>query len=208
MLITYGLIAITVLISFYAWKKDTVMRDLILNPYFIQKQGQYYRLITSGFIHQDHMHLLMNMISLYFFGSAIEGLFHVIFGTTGYVYYICLYLLGIVISDIPTYLKHRNNPNYNALGASGGVAAIIFAFILFLPLENICFYYVLCMPGFILGTAYIVYSYYQGRKANDHINHDAHLYGALFGFLFCIAIYPPVIGRFFEQIMSFVDKYI
>jgi membrane associated rhomboid family serine protease len=208
MLITYGLIAFTVFISFYAWKKESVIRDLIMNPYVVKRHQQYYRFLSSGFIHQDHMHLLMNMISLYFFGSAIEGLFRAYFGTTGSVYYICLYILGIVVSDIPTYFKHWNNPSYNALGASGGVAAIIFAFILFLPLEKICLYFALCFPGFILGTAYIIYSYYQGRKANDNINHDAHLYGALFGLLFCIAIHPPVIVHFFEQIAAFVGEYI
>lgn len=208
MIITYALIGITVLISFYAWEKESMIRDLIMNPYVVKKQQQYYRFITSGFIHQDHIHLIMNMISLYFFGSAIEQLFRAYFGTTGSVYYVVLYLLGIVVSDIPTYFKHRNNPHYNALGASGGVSAVIFAFILFLPLEDICLYYVLCFPGFILGTAYIVYSYYQGKKANDNINHDAHLYGALFGMVFCIAIDPSVIARFFEQIASFVGKFV
>lgn len=208
MIITYCLIGFTVVISFYAWKNESVIRDMIMNPYLVRTKQQYFRFVTSGFIHQDHMHLLMNMISLYFFGGAMETVFKMYFGSKGNLYFICLYLLGIVVSDIPTYFKHRNNPHYGALGASGGVSSVIFAFILFLPLEKICLYYALCFPGFIMGTAYIVYSYYQGRKANDHINHDAHLYGALFGLVFCIAIHPPVLPHFVEQISGFISKYI
>lgn len=178
------------------------MRGFMMNPYMISSRKQYYRFLTSGFIHKDHMHLLMNMFSFYFFGGAIELVFKILFGDVGGFYFIFLYLCSIVVSDMPTFLKHRNDPGYNSLGASGGVAAVIFAFIILLPLEKICLYYALCMPGFILGTLYLVYSYYQGRKGNDGINHDAHLYGALFGLLFCILLYPDSVPNFIRQVMS------
>jgi membrane associated rhomboid family serine protease len=110
--------------------------------------------------------------------------------------------MAIVVSDLPSYFKKKNDPRYNSLGASGGVAAIIFAFIAFKPVQDICLFVAICLPGFILGTAYILYSYYQGKKANDNINHDAHLYGAAFGFIFCILMYPPAITNFFRQIMN------
>jgi membrane associated rhomboid family serine protease len=142
------------------------------------------------------------MFSLYFFGMAMETVFTSLFGMLGYVYYIALYILGIVVSDIPTFFKQRNNPHYNALGASGGVASVIFAFIIFLPLENICIFIALCLPGFIMGTAYLIFSWYQGKKDGDNINHDAHLYGALFGLVFSIVVYPPVVKGFFEQIVQ------
>jgi len=142
------------------------------------------------------------MISLYFFGGVIEQVFKSLFGDVGGLYFILLYLFAIVFSDLPTFLKHRNNPGYNSLGASGGVSAVIFAFIILLPLEKICLYYAFCMPGFILGTLYVIFSYYQGRKANDGINHDAHLYGALFGMIFCIVLYPEAVRNFIQQVMS------
>ncbi len=198
--ITYVLIGITVLVSFSGYNNPTLIRQLIMNPYQISRQHQYYRFITSGFIHQDHMHLLFNMISLFFFGVAVEQVFASVFDSLGTMYFLILYLVGIVVSDIPTYFKHRNHPQYNALGASGGTSAVIFAFIIFLPLQDICLYYVFCFPGFILGTAYLIFSWYQGRKANDNINHDAHLYGALFGLVFCAVLYPPCIPNFFVQI--------
>ena len=202
MSITYIIIGITVLLSFYSFNNQTVLARLMMNPYQISTRKEYYRFITSGFIHKDHMHLLLNMITLYFFGGVIERVFEAVFGALGGIYFIVLYVMAIVVSDIPTFIKHKNNPGYNSLGASGGVAAVIFASIIFLPLNNICLYFALCMPGFILGTAYLIFSFYMGRKSNDGINHDAHLYGALFGFLFCAVLYPASIPRFIEQVLS------
>lgn len=201
MYLTYILMGITIIVSLFAFNNQKLLGDLILNPYTVNHRRQYYRFVTSGFIHNDHMHLIFNMFSFYFFGTAVEMVFAVIFGKMlGGVYFLALYIFAIVASDIPSYIKHRHNPRYNSLGASGGVAAVIFAFILFMPLEKICIYIALCFPGFILGTAYVVFSWYQGRKANDNINHDAHLYGALFGFLFCAILYPRSLPYFVEQI--------
>lgn len=198
--ITYVIMGITILTSFYSFNRGDVLYRFMMNPYQINNRKQYYRFITSGFIHNDHMHLLMNMFSLYFFGRAVEVVFAARFGAAGNFYFVALYLLAIVVSDIPTFLKHRNNPGYNALGASGGVSAVIFAFIIFRPLDDICLYFALCMPGFILGTAYLIYSYLSGRNSKDNINHDAHLFGALFGLIFCVILYPPSIGEFFQQV--------
>lgn len=198
--ITLILIIATVGISLYAMNQSAVLFGFMMNPYMITQRGQYYRLVTSGFIHKDHMHLLFNMFSFYFFGTQLEYIFQYIFGDTmGSVYFILLYILGIVISDIPTLIKHRNNHGYNSLGASGAVSAVIFACILFQPLQDICLYAVLCFPGFILGTLYLIYSYISAKKSRDGINHDAHLYGALFGILFCIVLYPDSIRIFIEQ---------
>jgi len=185
-----------------AFNRPAMLSEFMMNPYNVKTKGQYYRFITSGFIHQDHMHLIMNMFSLYFFGLVIETIFGMIFGGWGAVYYILLYLMAIVVSDLPSFFKHKSNPRYNSLGASGGVSAVIFASIVFQPTQDICLFIKICLPGFILGTAYIIYSYFQGKKANDNINHDAHLYGAAFGFIFCVIIYPPSIPNFFKEIMS------
>jgi membrane associated rhomboid family serine protease len=180
---------------------------LMMNPFAIYHRHQYYRFLTSGFIHRDHMHLLLNMVSFYFLGSLVERVFTGIFGNTiGIIYYLLLYLIAIVVSDMPTYFKQKNNPGYNSLGASGGVAAVVFAFILLEPMQYICLYFAICMPGFILGTLYLLYSYYQGRKSNDNINHDAHLFGALFGLVFCVVMYPAAIGNFVRQVSEWISS--
>lgn len=173
----------------------------MMNPYNIKHNRQYERFLTSGFIHLHFTHLLLNMMSFFFLGTAVERVFVVLFGPTkGGVYFVLLYLLGIIVSDLPTYFKQKDNPGYNSLGASGGVAAVVFAFIILQPMQYLCLFLALCMPGFILGLLYIIYSYYQGRRSKDNINHDAHLYGALFGLLFCIVVYPNSIPHFFQQV--------
>jgi membrane associated rhomboid family serine protease len=193
---------ITVATSFLAWNQPNLFSQLMMNPYAISHRNQYYRFITSGLIHKDHMHLLFNMFSFFFFGLAIERVFREVYSDLGGIYFIILYVIAIVVSDLPTYFKNKNNPGYNSLGASGAVSAIIFAYIIFQPLQSICLYIALCMPGFIMGLLYIGFSYYQGRKANDNINHDAHLYGALFGLLFCIVTFPASIPQFIDQIRN------
>lgn len=172
----------------------------MMNPYRIEKHHEYYRFITSGLIHANFSHLLWNMFSLYFFGTVVEQYFSYIFKGPGPYFLIIFYILAVIVSDLPTYFKNRHNPAYNSLGASGGVAAVIFASVIFQPVELICFYFVICIPGFILATGYLMWSYYHGRKSNDNINHDAHLYGALFGFLFCAVLHPSSIPYFIEQI--------
>lgn len=200
MSITVILICITVAVSFYAFNKPALLQKLMMNPYLIKKEGQYYRFISSGFIHKDHTHLLWNMFSFYFFGTAVEQNFSAVFGEAGIYYFIVLYLSAIIISDIPTYLKERNNTDYNSLGASGGIGSVIFVFIILQPLQSICLYFALCMPGFVFGVGYMAYTYYQGRKSKDNINHDAHLYGALYGLLFCAIVYPTSLQLFYEKV--------
>ena len=201
--ITVWLIAITVIVSWYAFEKKEVTRKLIMNPYKVAVHHEYYRFITSGLLHADFSHLLWNMLSFYFFGTVVEQYFDLYFGMKGPYYFVAFYIVAIIVSDIPSYFKHRHHPAYNSLGASGGVAAIIFASIVFQPTQKICVYFIFCFPGFILGTAYVIWSYYKGRKANDNINHEAHLYGALFGILFCLVMIPSAILPFIEQLSQF-----
>ena len=202
--ITQVFVGITVLISFYAFSRPLIQARLMMNPFSIRTKGQYERFLTSGFIHKDHLHLILNMFSFYFLGSSVERDFSILFGASGPAYFIALYLLVIIVSDLPTYFKQKENPAYNSLGASGGVAAVVFAFIILQPMQYLCIFIGLCMPGFILGSLYIAYSYFQGRRSGDNINHDAHLYGSLFGLLFCIIIYPASIISFYDQISQWI----
>lgn len=198
--ITTGIIGITVIASWYALSKPDLLKKFMMNPYRIEKHHEYYRFITSGLVHADLSHLLWNMFSFYFFGRVVEQYFSYIFERKGSYYLVIFYFLAVVVSDLPTYFKNRNNPSYNSLGASGGVSAVIFASVLFQPLDKICFYFVICLPGFILAIGYLMWSYYNGKKSHDNINHDAHLYGALFGFVFCAILHPASIPNFIEQL--------
>ena len=202
--ITNLLILVTAGLSLYALNNEAVMDKWIMNPYNVNRKKEYYRFITSGFIHADYMHLIFNMFTFYYFGNMVERVYEAIYGRMGDILYILLYVAGIIVSDIPTYLKNKNNSYYNSLGASGGVSAILFAGILFDPLAKM---YLMFIPipirAFIFGAIYLIYTYTQSKRGRDGINHDAHLYGALFGMAFTIIIYPQVINHFLNNLREF-----
>jgi len=196
---TTWILIITIAASFFAWNRPDIYQKWILNPYQIKLKGEYWRFITSGFVHLNYIHLFFNMFALFFFGQHVAYYF----GPRGDLLMVALYLLGIVVSDIPTYLKYQNMPNYNSLGASGGVAAVVFSSIMFDPLNPIYIMFIpIGIPGFVLGALYLVYSYYQGKRMADNINHDAHLYGAIFGLIFTVMLRPGVVISFVEQISN------
>ncbi|GAA0892428.1 rhomboid family intramembrane serine protease [Fulvivirga kasyanovii] len=200
MSVTLILVIITVLTSLYAWNNQDILRKWIFNPYSVNEYGQYYRFITSGFIHNDFIHLLFNMLVLWMFGEQVEYIFAAIYGVAGKAIFVALYILGIIVSDIPTYLKHKDHAYYNALGASGGVASVLFSFILFAPAQKLYLYGIIGLPGIVWAALYILYSAYMGKRQGDNINHDAHLYGGLFGIVFTILVYPKVISHFIGEL--------
>lgn len=198
--VTYGLMIAIGAITYYAWQRPDIQRKLTLNPYATYHNKQFERLVTSGFVHNGSWHLFMNLFTLYFFGGAIEGIFNAYFGDSGRFLYILLFLTAVVVANIPTLFKYRNNPNYNSLGASGGVSALVMAFILFDPLQELCLYAVVCLPGYILGGIFIMYSIVMSKRGIDNINHDAHLYGALYGVIFILALKPSALNTFINAI--------
>ena len=204
MQITYFIIAVIVITSFYAWNKPNVLQKWMMNPYSINKRREYHRFLTSGLIHSNYGHLFFNMLALFFFGRNVEIVFGYILGPSGKIILIIFFLLGIIVSDIPTYLKYKDLPHYNSLGASGGVSALVFSSIMFFPLQKIYILFIpFGIPGFIIGILYLAYSYYQSKKMADGINHDAHFYGAVFGVVFTIIISPGSLANFIKEIANF-----
>jgi membrane associated rhomboid family serine protease len=194
------LVIITCIVSFSAFQNTALRERFIFNPYVIHNRRQWYRFISSGLIHADWVHLLINMFVLYTFGKIVESNYRVVFEERGTYYYLLLYFGGMAFSIVPTYSKHKDNPGYNALGASGAVAAIVFAFILFHPMEKLYLYGLLGLPGILFGVLYLGYCYYASRKQSDFINHDAHFWGALFGVVFTIILKPQILQVFLNQL--------
>jgi membrane associated rhomboid family serine protease len=144
------------------------------------------------------------MFTFYFFGRVVESFLMIKFGQAlGIGMYLLFYVGAIVIADIPTYFKHQSHSFYRALGASGGVAATVFGSIILMPLSDICLFGIFCLPGFALGVLFLIYSFVQSKKGGDGINHDAHLYGALFGIAFILIVSPQSALNFVDQIKSF-----
>lgn len=195
---TLAIIIITCVISFIAFRNSVVMNRLIMWPPAMQR-GQYDRFITYGFIHADGTHLLFNMITLYFFGRAIEDFYRPYFAGMGFVLF---YLAALVASMLPSYFKHKNDSNYFSLGASGAVSAVLFAYILFAP-WSLIFVFFIPVPAILYAILYTSYTVYSARRGQDNINHSAHLWGAAFGIVATIAFEPRLIPRFFERLISF-----
>lgn len=207
------LLGLTVAISAYAWSNERLLNSWIMWPYVMaRKGGQWYRFLTSGFLHADWSHLLFNMFALYSFSSVVLTTLAGEFGVgPGIGLFLLLYLGGIILSDVPTYFRHRDDSDYRSLGASGGVSSIVFASIVIFPVAPggggiIIFPIPFPIQPFLFGFIYLAYSYYMGRRRGDNINHDAHFYGALYGVLLTLVLLPSSAPSFVAQVKQFVES--
>jgi membrane associated rhomboid family serine protease len=193
------IIIITCIISITAFRRPGDIDKLSMWPYMVKEHKQYYRFITAGLVHADYMHLGFNMLTMFFFGKYIESIFQQLFG--GKIYFLVFYILALIVSDIPSYIRHRNNYSYRSIGASGAVSAVVFAFILFQPWAKIVVF-VIPMPAILYGVLFLGYSVYMSRRGGDGINHDAHFWGAVFGIVFPLVIRPELAGYFIQQLST------
>ncbi|TWI99437.1 membrane associated rhomboid family serine protease [Mucilaginibacter frigoritolerans] len=192
--------AITILTSVMAFSNDNLYANLILHPYSVSRRHRVYTVITSGLIHNDWMHLFFNMLSFYFFAFRLEPLL-------GHWQFGLLYVVSLILSDLPTVYKHRNDDWYHSLGASGAVSAVIFSAILFNPLDRMMIMPIpIGIPAVIFGVLYLVYCNYASKYSRDNINHDAHMFGALSGLLITIILQPHVVHSFIEQVTAGVQS--
>ena len=206
MSLTLILLIFTVGISALALNDPTYFYKLSHHPFTEVRQKEYYRWITSGFIHNDYMHLGINMFVFYQFGGIVERVFTSVYGDlTGRILYLALYIGAIVAGSIPTYFKHQNNESYAAVGASGGVAGIMFAYALFSPTSQILLYGIIPLYSIAWAVLYLVYEQWAGRRGGDNIGHDAHFYGAVFGFIATSVMIPRAIPHFISAIQDLLS---
>jgi membrane associated rhomboid family serine protease len=192
------IIALTVAVSLWGLGDARVIHALILWPPAVKKKGEVYRLASYGVVHADVPHLLFNMVTLYFFGQAIEVVYLRALGQLGYVWF---YVMALLVSILPTYLRHRDDPNYRSLGASGAVSAVLFAFILFRPLDSIYLFFIpIPIPAIVFAVLYVVYETWSQKQAKDNVNHSAHLWGAAFGVVFTLLMVPGAGSAFLRQL--------
>jgi membrane associated rhomboid family serine protease len=194
---TLILIAVTVAVSVLAWRQPRLLDLLIYWPQAVA-QGQWWRLLTHGFVHADGTHLAFNMITLYFFGSVMERLLIDRIGAAGFVSF---YLAGILVAMLPSHFRHRHDPSYRSLGASGAVSALLFAFILVQPWAMLLVFFV-PTPAIVFAAVYVAYTIWAERADRDNVNHSAHLWGAAWGVGFLLLLEPRLLARFIEQLLS------
>lgn len=179
---------LTIITSLYAFNDESVYGRYMLHPYTVAKGKKLHTFITSGLIHADGMHLFFNMFTFFFFGFALER-------TVGSANFAAIYIGSLILSDIPTVIKHKDHFWYNSLGASGAISGILFSYILFFPLSKIGVMFI-PMPAALFGPLYLGYCWYMSKNANDNIAHDAHFFGALTGLILTVLLIPGIVGHF------------
>ena len=173
------IIVVTACISIYAMKRPEVLRKMMLSPYKVVHDNAYYRILSHGFIHADGMHLAINLFVLWEFGSVVEMEFGEEFPF--------LYFGAIIAASIPAIVKHKNNINYNSLGASGAVSAVLMAFIVAHPSHTLLLFFVIPIPAILAG-------------GGTGIAHDAHIYGAGFGLIYALIKDPNGLSNMFSAL--------
>jgi membrane associated rhomboid family serine protease len=186
------IMVVTIIVSIIGMNQPRFLDRALLRPYTLFRNREYEKLITSGFVHADFGHLIFNMITFYFFAFPLER-------RIGSLSFVSLYFIGMVLSEIGTCMKHRNNPEYASLGASGAILAVLFASIMYFPTQSLFILPIpVPIPAPLFAVGYLAYTYWQSKQNTGRINHDAHFGGALTGIAFVAATEPGAIRRFFD----------
>lgn len=197
-MITYIIVGFTVVLSYICFNNQEKFLKLALIPYRCVHNHEYYRLLSHGLIHADMTHLLVNMFTFWSFGVYIEKAFQYMgFGKGAFL---ALYFGGMIVASIYDLVKRKDNPYYVSIGASGAVSAVLFTSIFLDPWGKILFCAILPIPGIVFGFIYLAYCQYMAKRAGDNVNHNAHFYGAIYGFLFPILLDPSMIRIFLSRL--------
>ena len=202
-MITYIIIAITVVFSLGAMENFSLKNKMMFNAYMIQHRKEWYRFFSNGLIHADFMHLAFNMFTLYMFGRGVELFYgsEAIFGERGPLFFILLYVGGLAMSSLYSFEKNKNNPHYNALGASGAVSAVVFTHIMFDPTAKLGLLFIpIPIPAYLFGVLFLGIEYYLGKRGQSNIGHDAHFWGAVYGIVFTFVLKPSLMADFISKI--------
>lgn len=201
--ITIIIIIFTALISYQGFNRYTVIERLKHSPILENRNKEYYRLLTSGFVHADWTHLLINMFVLYSFGSTIESYITSIFpNPLGNIIFVVLYMLNVIIANIPTAIIHKDNPSFSSIGASGAVSGMVFIFILLNPWAILNLFFVIPIPAIIAGIGYLIYSSWAARKGHGRLDHMAHFAGAIGGILMITILNFDILSDFMQRLVS------
>ena len=207
MSITLIIIIVTVVITLLANNNQDLYTKLLFNPYQVTQRNEWYRLISHAFIHDRNniLHLIFNMYVLYSFGTEVEKFLVYSLGSKAILYFLFIYIGGIIAATIPSIIKHKDDYGYNSVGASGAVSAVLFSAITFMPLTGGIgiIFLPFSIPPLLFGILYIAYEIYMDKRGGTNIAHDAHIGGALFGFLFTLLFVPGAFTNFISQILTY-----
>lgn len=174
------ILALTVLLSLIGFARPALIERMLFRPYWLLPRHQYWTVVSNGFVHANLPHLIFNVLSYWFFAFPLQR-------AIGPARFLALYLLGLIASNVGTYFKHRHDPAYASLGASGAILAVLFAAIVYFPRSTIMMLPLpLPLPAPLFALLFLAFSYYSTRHPRGPINYQAHLDGALAGLAFVV----------------------
>lgn len=189
---------ITIGCSLLAFSNNDIYGKWMLHPYSVSRKENLYTLITSGLIHADWMHLFFNLFSFYAFAFQLEVYM-------GHWQFALMYTASLILSDLPTVVKYKDDYRYHSLGASGAVSAVIFGYILYSPFSTLRIIPIpIDIPAVVFGGLYLVYCHFASKHARDNVNHDAHFYGALSGLFITAILHPNVLQSFVHELSGVI----
>jgi membrane associated rhomboid family serine protease len=191
------ILALNIGIGLATLANQRLIERLVFRPYDYARDRNRYTIIVSGFAHADLWHLLFNMITFYYFGARLLE------WRIGTPLFITLYTLGLLVSQLGSYRKHRNNPAYATLGASGAISAVLFAAIVYFPTDSVYLFLLpIPIPAPVFAVGYLAYTWWAAKQERGRINHDAHLGGALTGLAFVAITDPRAWPRAFQMVFG------
>lgn len=201
--VTLLIVIVTCIVSILCFNNRELFDKLKHSPYLESKNGEWYRMLSSGFVHGSWVHLGINMFVLHEFGRMVESQFVAQYGgTMGSTIYLIAYLIMLVVSDLPTFKKHASNYGFASIGASGAVSGILFMFIMFFPWSKLYLYFAIPIPAIVFGVLYLAYSSWASKNQQDMIDHSAHFYGAVAGIVLMASLIPSSVGIFAQRFMQ------
>jgi membrane associated rhomboid family serine protease len=184
------------ILSVIAFEKPSIKEALLLHPYRVVRESRYQTLLTSGFVHNDWLHLLFNAVTFYFFAVPLEQMVNTEF-------FLLIYFGSLLASSIADLVTEWRNPTFRTLGASGAISGVMFAFILHAPSSQISLFLLpISIPSPIFAMLYLAYTYYASKQGMDNINHSAHLWGALAGLGITIFLNPDALSKFISYYLN------
>lgn len=192
--VTQFMLTLNVAVGLYTLLVDPALIDRwAFKPYRVVREREWSRWLTAGFVHVGFMHLAFNMITLFYFGPPIER-------TVGTWRFLVIYVGSELLANALTYWKHRDAPQYSAVGASGAISGVLFAFCLFEPFALLGIMFVIPMPAILFAVLYVGLSIWASQREVGRVAHEAHLGGALGGLALTILLYPRALSIFLDQI--------
>ncbi|OGU59424.1 MAG: rhomboid family intramembrane serine protease [Ignavibacteria bacterium GWF2_33_9] len=190
----YIIFGVTIALSlFILYVRRDLFDKFALDPYSISRGKKYPTILVSGFIHANLTHLLFNMLTFYFFAFNLCSI-------VGGKDFLIIYLTSLIIANLPSIVKHKNNPAYRSIGASGAISGVLFSFILFSPNSTLMIFPIpFPLPAYIFAVLYLIWSYFAAKQSGDFINHDAHFWGAIAGIIITILLIPDSISIFLSN---------